>query len=274
MEDIGYSGDVNESLIHVAETGMDMTKNNICITEFGALVIGLMTVDVTPMLREQYVNKRVTFFIDNFEVVRCCQTGRVRGDLRYVKLPLLYVVRHFENKFNMKAMYKYIPTKENPADWPSRDKSRLEIRLSLSSKEMLWDLNNGFTLDWMASYGNVMCGKDGDRIKFYSYDLDYHAAGVDVFSQDVNENSEGMRERGYCFPPFVMLNAVTELAIRCGASVVLVHPRITEPRPLWARRLHGGITCAMPAHSAERRTGVEFKPLKVDLEYTVIDFKK
>jgi hypothetical protein len=94
-----------------------------------------------------------------------------------------------------------------------------------------------------------------------------------VFSQNVDVDTDGLRERGYCFPPFVMLNAVTELAVRCRANVVVVHPCIVEPRPLWARRLRYGCTKPMPAGSAERRIGTGWKPLDTKLEYTVVDFK-
>jgi hypothetical protein len=70
-----------------------------------------------------------------------------------------------------------------------------------------------------------------------------------------------------------MLDAVTQYGEQQKAKVVLVHPKIREPKPLWARRLSNFETRILPTPSSERRGNTHWEDItNVELEYTIADW--
>ena len=264
------------ALISANGTHMFLGHRNIALTEFAALVYGFMVIDVTPNMLVLYQDKRVTFFIDNKEVMFACKKGRVRGELRYKKLPLLCLVKHYEMKWNMLAQYEYVPTDDNPADLPSRHRNWTEVRLSTCVKDRLWKEVGGYTLDWMAAFSNAMCEPGTQKyIRYYSKTIDAYSAGVNVLAHDVDVDPCGRRENGFCNPPWVMLNAVTAWGKRCKARVTLIHPKVVEPKPLWAARLGGALSKKLPKNCVEKRVEEGWIPIEeVELYYTHVDWKE
>ena len=251
---------------------IDLSTGNIGLAEGAALVVGLQTVDAYPHLRARYENARVDFLIDNNEVLWLMRSGRARGEHRYEKMLMLYAVRHYEIKFNMCARYHYVASKENDADAPSRDEGRAEIRTHPDTVAVLKQAFGPFTLDWMATSTTVIRRDNGTCCRYYSREYDPRSQGINVLAHDVNVNHKGERESGFCNPPFCMLPTVTRWGEHCRAKVVLIHPKITEPKPTWARRLNTGTTMDLPLGSTQRRIKTAWKSMEVELQATQIDW--
>jgi hypothetical protein len=251
-----------------------LSKGNIGIAEGVALVIGLITIDNDPTLLPLYAKHRVDFHIDNMEMLWMFRRRRVStSEHRLVKIAMLQCLQHFEIKWQMDTTFHYVRSADNPADEPSRDRNRAEQRLKGSVRQQLWREHGPFNLDWMASHTTAMLDGDKQRLPYYSRDADPYSQGINVFANNVHETPEGDRIHGYCYPPFVMMNAVTLYAEAEMAKVLLVHPRIYEPKPLWARRLSRFVTRALPVASGERRNNIGWAPIvDLELEYTLADW--
>ena len=172
----------------------------------------------------------------------------------------------------MKTRFHYVPTADNPADEPSRDRVNYEYRLSVATRKIVWARHGPFSLDWMASMGTKLTDPIGKDVPYYSRSMDPGSIGVNVFANDVARDTEGKRHNGYCYPPFVMLDAVVAYAMRSKARLVLIHPPVPEPRPSWAQCLRGGQTMSLPLGSAEKRVAEGWQTLSsLSLECTYID---
>jgi hypothetical protein len=248
-----------------------LTKGNIGIAEGVALIIGLITIDNNPVLRPLYTNCRVDFHIDNMEMLWMFKRRRVsKCEHRLSKIAMLQCLQHFELKWQMESTFHYVRSADNPADAPSRDVARVEQRLSQAVRDMLWQKHGPFTLDWMASHVTALRDPDGKRIEYYSRDVDPFCTGVNVLANNVTTHVDGSPVDGYCYPPFVMLDAITKYGEAEEASVLLVHPRIYEPKPAWALRLLGFYTRALPELSSESRNNTEWTPIpNLELDYTI-----
>ena len=245
---------------------------NIGISEGAALILGLMTIDNHEVLRQQYVNKRVDFHIDNMEMMWLFKRRRVKkGDHRMEKITLLRCLLHFEFKFNMLTQFHYVNTLDNPADLPSRVKINDEQRLDPAVKRLLWVDPGPFDLDWMGTHASAMTNDEGERIDYYSRGFDPYSVGMNVLANAVSYRN-GQRTKGYCYPPFNMLNTIIGYVFTERADVTIVHPRIEEPRLPWAQYLRGYPQVQLPKRSAQKRTNQGWEGMEISLEYTVVSF--
>ena len=93
-----------------------------------------------------------------------------------------------------------------------------------------------------------------------------------MFSPMTLTSTIKVRESGFCNPPFCMLPTVTRWGEQCRAKVVLIHPKIIEPKPTWARRLNTGLTMDLPLGSTQRRIKTAWQSMEVELQATQIDW--
>jgi hypothetical protein len=266
----GTSHTLGDMVASLMPEHLVLTRGNIGVAEGVALIIGLITIDNNPILCPLYSHSRVDFHIDNTEMLWMFRRRRVSGgEHRLCKIAMLQCLQHYEIKWQMESIFHYVRSEDNPADAPSRDRLRSEYRLGSAARKFLWNEHGPFTLDWMASHVTCMRDKHHRRIPYYSKDIDPFCAGINVLANAVHTDSDGSPIDGYCFPPFVMLDAITLHGEQEEAQVLLVHPRIYEPKPAWAMRLLGFHTRALPACSAERRSNNEWTPIpNLELAYT------
>lgn len=134
----------------------------------------------------------------------------------------------------------YVPSKENPADAPSRTIDTGDHRLNPRLFQLL---NNhpsfgcswpfiGFTADWMASGRNAQRYPNTDHpLPFFSRFFEPGSAGCDFFAQLLN-TACGVPQNGYINPPWVLIPAVISYLREAEARGTIIVPEM-HPAPAW-----------------------------------------
>ena len=94
----------------------------------------------------------------------------------------------------------YVPSRDNPADAPSRGLSDLDCSLSLAAWHEVDTAFGPHTIDLMALPFNVQADRAGRPLRFFAPLPCPQAAGINVFAQDIPPD-----ENAYVFPPFVLI---------------------------------------------------------------------
>jgi hypothetical protein len=128
------------------------------------------------------------------------------------------------SKWRARFRFYHVPTKENEADWPSRDHCNASFRLARVVFNQLWRLYGPFDLDLMSSL-------DPDTKKilpYFSRGPDPQSSGLNALAQELTPGSNI-----YCYPPLAMINLVVKLCKRDHVRGVIVIPVVIEPSPVW-----------------------------------------
>jgi hypothetical protein len=173
---------------------------------------------------------RVDAFVDNMAVVSAWERQKCR-DTKLAKV----VKKMFTlvTSLNVDLHLVYIPSKDNPADLPSRSISWTDAMLG---PEAWGEVERHFgphSVDLMATDSNAM-KREGVAIKHFTPCPMPQSAGVNVFSQDI-----GREGRPYCYPPCCLTGAVLNYLKESGAHSCTVVVQDQVPRPNWWPRLKG-----------------------------------
>jgi hypothetical protein len=95
---------------------------------------------------------------------------------------------------------RYINTKHNPADAPSRSLSRQDAKLAGPFWRQIDDVFGPHTCDLMALDSNCIMGKDGKTLRHFTPYPTPFSAGVNVFTQNLK-----LESNPYVFPPVAMI---------------------------------------------------------------------
>ncbi|MEW8340539.1 MAG: hypothetical protein AB2708_11875, partial [Candidatus Thiodiazotropha taylori] len=97
----------------------------------------------------------------------------------------------------------YVKSKDNPADFPSRELKKIDACLTEATWQRVQEKfgnKSGHSIDLMALDSNCMRHKDGSLLKHFSPYNTPLSSGTDMFCQHVSE-----AENCYVFPPFSLI---------------------------------------------------------------------
>ena len=130
----------------------------------------------------------------------------------------------FVFKRNILLSLHYVPSKENPADSPSRTLSDLDCSLSKDTWKRVETAFGPHSIDLMALPENVR----HDRSLAVLLPLFmFSGSGTNVFSQHMQVN-----ENAYVFPPFVLVGPLIKHLSSVGCPYTILVPDLT-PRKYW-----------------------------------------
>ena len=121
----------------------------------------------------------------------------------------------------------YVPSKDNPADAPSRSLSDLDCSLSPVAWNQVDTPFGPHTIDLMALPVNIQADRAGRPLRFFAPLSCTQALGINVFAQDISSD-----DNAYVFPPFVLIGPLLKYlrSQRCTFSIVV--PDLC-PRKFW-----------------------------------------
>ena len=132
---------------------------------------------------------------------------------------------------NVDLHLRFVPSKENLADAPSRKLDLSDTMLSESSWLLVEKKFGPHSVDLMALDSNAMRACDGTSLRHFTPWKTPDTSGVNVFSQNLRE--EGNM---YVYPPFVLIFPVLCLLEEQGVSCTLVAQK-PSPLPVWWPKL-------------------------------------
>ena len=135
---------------------------------------------------------------------------------------------------NLLLRMLYVPSRENPADPPSRRLSSLDYTLTpetWSEIQRVFGGLNGHSCDLMALDSNAMTDKQGNHLPHFTPCPSPGSIGVNLFAQDLTKFSSVM-QRPYVFPPNVLVGPVLRFlqSYRQPCTLVVLD---TYPRKYW-----------------------------------------
>jgi hypothetical protein len=123
----------------------------------------------------------------------------------------------------------WVPSKENPADAPSRVLSAMDTSLHVALREKLWVAFGPFSFDLMSLGSNVFSVFAFASLPFFSEYPCLGSSGTNVFSQSPPAG------RLYVYPPFTLIPSILRLFLEWGSvEVVIVVPVSRRLPPWWA----------------------------------------
>lgn len=181
--------------------------------------------------QEQLSNARVDVFVDNQAVVQAWnnQGGKSRS-LNQALKRLFFTT----SRLNVMLRLEYIPSKENPADLPSRRLSALDCQLTQGMWSIVQECfggQSGHTCDLMALDSNVMKDKQGKPLPHFTPYPSPGSSGVNVFSQDLSRHPE-ILQRAYVFPPLPLVGPLLRFLEGCKQPCTIIVLDI-YPRKYW-----------------------------------------
>ena len=150
------------------------------------------------------------------------------GDLNLVNM--LKTLTIFLSNKNCDLKIKYIKSKDNPADAPSRRISEADSRLTTYSWGKVQDWFGPHTFDLMSLDSNCMKNAEGQQLPHFTPWPLPESSGVNVFCQHLTSE-----HNYYVFPPFNMVGAMVSFLLhdcRTPLYVSIVVPKPT-PTPAW-----------------------------------------
>lgn len=166
----------------------------IHIKEAEALIKTLLS------LRDTIAHHRVDILTDSMALIGAWNRQGSRNTPFNACMKELFVITV---DLDLDLQLKYINTKVNPADAPSRQLNKQDARLAGSHWRLLDDMFGPHSCDLMALDSNVMLTKEGTALKHFTPHPTPESAGVNVFSQDIQKEVNP-----YVFPPLSMISPV------------------------------------------------------------------
>ena len=176
-------------------------------------------------------NCRVDALVDS-KVVICAWEGQ--GSKKSLELTkttkeLFFVL----TARNIQLHLGYLPSVENPADGPSRHLSRSDSRLSEDAWKLVESMFGGevgHSFNLMALKSNVVIGKTGVALPYFSPYPSPSSKGCNLFCQDLRK-TEGM-SNPYVFPPFGLMGPVLKFLYGFKIPFTVVAPELS-PLAFW-----------------------------------------
>ena len=169
-------------------------------------------------------NARIDAFVDNKVLLASWENQLSRSQAISDVLKSLF---EFSYARNLHLSLVYVPSKENPADGPSRVVSDLDCTLSPVAWQRVDSAFGPHTLDLMAIPCNVKCDRSGRPLRCFSPYPCLQAAGTNVFAQNIPPD-----ENAFVFPPFVLIGPLVKFLSSQGCSFSIVVPDL-RPRKFW-----------------------------------------
>jgi len=181
-------------------------------------------------------NSRVDVRVDNQAVIHAWnnQGGKSKSLNRAIKQ--LYWTT---TGLNILLHLSYIPTRENPADEPSRRLSRLDCTIALELWERIQDIfggDEGHTCDLMALDSNSMTDRQGKPLPHFTPYASPASLRVNLFAQDLGRFGDTL-QRPYIFPPHNLVGPVLRFLKHYKQSCTVV-ALDSYPRSYWWPLLH------------------------------------
>jgi hypothetical protein len=137
-------------------------------------------------------------------------------------------------KLNILLRLSYIPTKQNPADQPSRVLSKTDCQLSphlWQTLEQHFGGPQGHTVDLMALDSNAMKNRFGVPLPHFTPYPSPESTGVNFFAQDLAGEDQYMM-CPYISPPLVLIGPVLRYlkSYKKSCTIVILD---TYPRKYW-----------------------------------------
>ena len=172
---------------------------------------------------------------DNMEDVRGCTTYKLGGTQVLAKARIIEALFDLCDEHGIYITLRYVNTKLNPADQPSRALRFKELRMSDSAFEAVWRWAGGFDIDLMGSDATAHRDPDsGTVVPHCSFGPELGNCGMDFFAQLIELKPGGTeRARGCLFPGADMLEAAVRHVLERRADVLLVAPLMVQPFAPW-----------------------------------------
>ena len=142
-------------------------------------------------------NARIDAFVDNRSLLYSWERQVSKSS---AISDILKDIFSFTMSRNLSLNLIYVPSKDNPADAPSRSLSDLDCSLSPAAWHQVDTAFGPHTIDLMALPFNVQPDRAGRPLRFFAPLPCPQAAGINVFAQDISPD-----ENAYVFPPFVLI---------------------------------------------------------------------
>ena len=211
-------------------------------------------------------NARVDCFIDNAPLVACWEKD---GSSNARVNNVLKEIFHLTLSANLHVILQFVPSEENPADYPSRVPSDLDCSLGPASWQVIQRTFGPHTIDLMATPDTVQRDLAGRALPFFAPSPSSQALGTNVFSQVIAPS-----HNAYVFPPFVLVGLLITFLASQDCPYTIVVPDL-RPRKYWWPLLVSSCVDSFKLGSrgdrdillflADTISGMESRPLQWDL---------
>ena len=137
-------------------------------------------------------------------------------------------------KFNLALKTFFVPSRENPADFPSRSLSDVDCRLSPLAWKLVDQAFGPHSLDLMALSSNVQCDSKGKPLRFFSPFPNPGSSGTNLFAQVLDPSKNAHVPP----PPFVLVGPLLNFLSSQPCPITLVVPDLSPKRYWWPILYH------------------------------------
>ncbi|XP_077998242.1 uncharacterized protein LOC144451313 [Glandiceps talaboti] len=201
--------------------GQDLQEKPIAYKESKALEKTLLS------FHERTRNTRVIAYTDNETLMHCWKNrGSKSSDMNNALKSLYEVVDGLDIEIEM----RYIPSRHNPADPPSRRLTPADARLLPEYWERIdreFGGKDGHSVDLMALDSNAQHDRNGTPLRHFTPWETPNTSGVDVFAQNITG------ENCYVFPPFQMVGPILKLVKEQKGLATFVIPKLSPMKYWW-----------------------------------------
>lgn len=169
-------------------------------------------------------NARIDAFVDNKALLHSWERQVSKSS---AISDILKDIFSFTMSRNLSLNLMYVPSKDNPADAPSRCLSDLDCSLSPAAWHQVDTAFGPHTIDLMALPFNVQADRAGRPLRFFAPLPCTQAFGINVFAQDISSD-----ENAYVFPPFVLIGPLLKYLRSQQCTFSIVVPDLC-PRKFW-----------------------------------------
>lgn len=179
-------------------------------------------------------NERVDAFVDNKVLLACWEKHVSRSPVISEILKTLFF---FTMARKLRLTLFYVPSKDNPADAPSRVLSDIDCSLSNATWRVVDGTFGPHSIDLITLPSNVRRDPSGRPLPFYSPFPCPRSAGCNVFSQEICSE-----ENTYIFPLFVLLGPLLRFLVSQSCAFTIIVPDISSRKYWWplVQRLASG----------------------------------
>lgn len=197
-----------------------MGQRQLPITAKETLALLLALQDLAADLHDA----RVDVFVDSKVLVESREMQVSKSPC--ISTALKDIFRFCSTK-NLGLSLSHIPSKDNPADAPSRTVSDLDTSLSDVSWNLVEQMFGPHSIDLLALPSNARRDRSGRLLRFFAPTPCHESAGTNVFSQSI-----APFENAYVFPPFVLVSPLLRFLLPQGCAFSIVVPDLC-PRKYW-----------------------------------------
>ena len=129
---------------------------------------------------------------------------------------------------NLSISLQYVPSRNNPADSPSRTRSDLDASLGTRPWNLVDSTFGPHIIDLMARPSNVKLDRSGRPLKFFSPFPCVQAQGTNVFSQVLSSS-----ENAFVFPPFTLIGPLLKYLASQPCPLTMIAPDISPKKYWW-----------------------------------------